>query len=172
MFMKRSLRVWLCFILLVGILCSAAGLAKVNYNYHSLYIYNFTKYIQWPDVTREMIIGVAGGDPDIMEAFEKMAMAKSSQELRYYIRKIQSPADIAACHILYIPEAESNKTAFFLARAKGSKLIVTEGKDMLRQGGMINFVMVDRKLRFEINQEALDKAGLKVSSQLKVMAVH
>ncbi len=169
--MKQSQKIQYSILLFIIVLCSGMGFAKVNYSYHSLYVYNFTKYIQWPEVTREMVIGVAGGNPEILEAFEKMATAKSSQELRYLVRIVQAPADVADCHILYIPEAESSKLSYFRNSAAEGKLIVTEGDNMLGHGSMINFIIVDNKLRFELNQEALDKAGLKISSQLKVMAV-
>ena len=169
--MKNSSFLRLFLILLVACFSTNAGLLKENYQHHSLYVYNFVKYIQWPNVSNELIIGVSGGNPAIMEAFEKMAISKTSPELKLTVRKVQSPGDASACHILYIPEAESSKVPVFASRTEGSRLILTEGSGMLQKGGMINFVMVDRKLRFEIDQVALENAGLKVSSQLVMMAV-
>ena len=158
-------------VLLMACFSTGAGLLKENYQHHSLYVYNFTRFIQWPNVSDEMIIGISGGNPAIMEAFEKMAISKTSPELKLTIRKIQSPGDAKACHILYIPEAESSKAAVFASQADSNRLILTEGNGMLQKGGMINFVVVDRKLRFEIDQATLEKAGLKVSNQLVMMAV-
>lgn len=143
---------------------------KVNYSHHSLYVYNFTKYIQWPTVDNELVIGVAGGNPEIMEAFEKMAQTKSSPTFKLIIQKVLSPTAVTECHILYIPEAESGKAAIYAKKAGPNQLLITEGKDMLQKGGMINFIIIDKKLRFEINQDAFQKTRLKVSSQLLGMA--
>lgn len=169
--MKKVYLLRLLLITLAAFFSLNAGLLKENYNFHSIYIYNFTRYIQWPNLENELVIGVSGGNPAIMEAMEKMANLKSTPELKLSVRKVQSPEDVADCHILYVPEAESSKARIFASRAERNTLIVTEGEGMLQEGGMINFVLVDKKLRFEIHQEALEKARLKISNQLVVMAV-
>lgn len=169
--MKIIYALRLLFLVWIACISTSAGMLKENYSFHSIYIYNFAKYIQWPNPGTELIIGVSGGNPEIMEALEKMAYLKSTPELKLIVRKVQSPGDVAACHILYVPQTESSKAGIYAARTDGGRLIVTEGEGMLQKGGMINFVLVGKKLRYEINREALEKAGLKVSSQLVGLAV-
>ena len=143
-----------------------------DYTFHSVFVYNFTKYIEWPDAGKEIVIGVHGGDAQVMQAFEKMAQAKSVGDKKFVVKAINKPEDAAVCHLIFIPDDESEKAAAYSQKFAGApKLIVTEREGMIKKGGLINFVTVDGKLRFELNQRALDKAGLKVSSQLLGLAI-
>ncbi len=56
------------------------------------------------------------------------------------------------------------------ARVKGT-LIVTEKSGLAAQGAAINFIIVDNKLKFEANTKSINKADLKVSSQLLKLAI-
>lgn len=169
--MERVKLIRIFLILLVVCFNANAAVVKEDYTHHSLYIHHFIRYIQCPNVSNTLVVGVSGGNPAVMEALEKMALSRSTPELKLEVKKVLSPGDVATCHILFIPETESGKTAVYAARTDSQRLIITEGKGMLLQGGMINFVVVDKKLRFEMNQEAIEKAGFKVSNSLTVMAV-
>ena len=156
---------------LLMLLGSGKVLAK-DYTYHTVFVYNFTKYIAWPEATNDMVIGVQGGDKDAMAAFEKMAESKSMGERKFVIRAITKPEDAAACHVIFIPDGESSKVSAYAEKfAESPKLIVTERDGLVKRGSMINFVIVDGKMRFELNQEALNRSGLKVSQQLLSLAI-
>ena len=143
-----------------------------DYAFHTVFVYNFTKYIEWPGAGQELVIGVQGDNQAILQAFEKMANAKSGSDRKYIIRSIVKPEDAAACHVIFIPDKESDKLSGYHTKYGGSpKLIVTEKEGLVKKGGLINFITVDGKLRFELNQSALDKSGLKVSSQLLSLAI-
>ncbi|EMR02505.1 YfiR family protein [Cesiribacter andamanensis] len=154
-----------------GLLFVSAGYTKTDYTFHTLYVYNFTKYIEWPAAPKELVIGVSGGNPEIVEAFEKMAILKTTSERKYTIKPVMSPADADKCQLLFLPGPESSKLPLFASRSIPNCILVTEGDGLLKKGGMINFLLVDRKLRFELDQPALEKAGLRVSAQLVGMAV-
>ena len=101
-----------------------------------------------------------------------MAASKSTAERKYIIKAISKPEDAANCHVIFIPDGESDKLGGIVQKyGQSAKLIVTEKEGLVKKGGIINFVTVDGKLRFELNQSALDKAGLKVSSQLLSLAI-
>lgn len=143
-----------------------------DYTFHTVFAYNFTKYIQWPTASPEMVIGVLGGDPAVVQAFEKMAQSKSTPDRRYVIKEVHRAIDASDCHLLFIPEAESGKLAVYAQQyANKPKILVTEKEGLIKKGGTINFITIDGKLRFELNQDAMDKAGLKVSHQLLSLAI-
>jgi hypothetical protein len=169
--MPSAFRFPFLFLLVALIVLPGAGYNKADYTFHTLYVYNFTRYIEWPDAPKEIIIGVSGGNPDVIEAFEKMAILKTTADRKYTIKPVMSPADADKCRLLFLPAGESSKLAAFAGRNLRHCILVTEGEGLLKKGGMINFVLVDRKLRFELDQPALEKAGLKVSAQLVGMAV-
>ncbi|HLZ16267.1 MAG TPA: YfiR family protein, partial [Cyclobacteriaceae bacterium] len=55
-------------------------------------------------------------------------------------------------------------------KGKGT-LIITDKRGLGSKGSCINFRVVDGKLRFEINQKAVESANLRVSNSLTSMAI-
>ncbi|AHM60633.1 hypothetical protein D770_11880 [Flammeovirgaceae bacterium 311] len=169
--MKYQKAGFLTIVALLLLLGSGNVLAK-DYTYHTVFVYNFTRYIEWPSAGNETVIGIQGGDKDALMAFEKMAQSKSMGDRKYTVKVISKPEDAAACHVIFIPDKESDKVgAYSQMYSSAPKLIVTERNGLVKKGSMINFVIVDGKMRFELNQEAMDKTGLKVSSQLLSLAI-
>ena len=76
-----------------------------------------------------------------------------------------------SCQILFINSSATGKLESILRRLSGeSVLTVSENVSFTALGGMINFVVKNDKIGFEINKRATDKAGLKLSSQLLKLA--
>ena len=87
------------------------------------------------------------------------------------VRLTRNFSDIPACHIVFVNEADRNTRSRVLAAAKGkSVLTVGEDQGFTQQGGMINFIMADDRIRFEFNFEASQRAGLIASSRLLSLA--
>jgi len=143
-----------------------------DYKFHSVYIYNFTKYIQWPSNGAEFNISILGNQPEAVNAFKAMADAKSSSGKQYKVKVAKSAGDVSDCDILFIPSNYSKMAGDAMQKVAGSNtLVITEKEGMIAQGSGINFIIVDNKLKFELSKTNIDKAGLKVSSQLLQMAI-
>jgi hypothetical protein len=144
-----------------------------EYKYQSLFMYNFTKYIQWPESAQsgDFIIGVLGNSY-ILAELEKVAGTKSVGNQKIIVRKVSSAAEGEKCHILFVPKSES-KDFESLQNALKSKpvLVVTEKEGLCKKGSTINFIFLEGKMRFELNQNAASTAGLKISTQLVSLAV-
>jgi hypothetical protein len=140
----------------------------------SIFIYNFTKYINWPEEYNrgDFVIGVLG-DADLTEELYKMAKTKNVGNRRMVVKKYAEVADIEGrCHILFIPAGSSSLLSSALKKTKGQPTLVITHKDGLgRAGSQINFVSSNGKFRFEININALEKNGLKCAQQLKSLAI-
>lgn len=85
------------------------------------------------------------------------------------VRAVSRPEDAAACHILVVagrdgmaPWARSVRTA--------PVLTVGDGEGFAAGGGIIGLYAEGDKLHFEVNQEAAQRAGVKLSSQLLKLA--
>ena len=141
---------------------------------HSIFIYNFTKYINWPEEYNkgDFIIGVLG-EADLTDELYKMAKVKNVGNRRMVIKKYAEVSKIESrCHILFIPSGSSHLLSSALKKTKGQPTLVITHKDGLgRAGSLINFVSSNGKLRFEINLNALEKNGLKCAQQLKNLAI-
>ena len=143
-----------------------------DYKFHSVYIYNFTKYIQWPSTGAEFNISILGNQPEAEGAFKAMAEAKSGGGKQFKVKVVKSASELSSCDILFIPSNYSTMAGDAVKKLAGTNtLVITEKEGMIAQGSGINFIMVDNKLKFELSKSNLDKAGLKVSSQLLQMAI-
>jgi len=140
----------------------------------AIYIYNFTKYIEWPESYKEgnFVIGVYGTNVPLLSELNKMAASKMVGSQKLEIKNIQSPAEAAQCHIIYLLADNSGQLADVLTKIKGkSALIVTDKAGMTKQGSAINFAIVENKQKIELNRSNIEKYKLKVASTLVEMAV-
>jgi len=144
-----------------------------SYKMHTLYIYSFSKYIVWPGEAAQgdFIIGVLGDSP-IEASLQKMASLKKVNGRVIKVTSFDDPQSIGNCNILFLPQNQSNNLAKALnIVGNRSILVVTEKEGLGAQGSALNFIVKNNKLLFELNNEAVDKANLKVASELKKYAV-
>jgi hypothetical protein len=136
---------------------------------YSLMILNFAKTINWPTTGTEgkFIIGVLEYPP---LAAELRATAQTSRinGKMIEIRELTSPEESRGCQILFLPAYKAK----WLPRIIESipvqpTLIVSNKSDVARNGGGINFTLVNGKLNYEINCKAIEKRGMKISTVLK-----
>ncbi|MGB3182579.1 MAG: YfiR family protein [Cyclobacteriaceae bacterium] len=144
-----------------------------DYKFHSVFIYNFTKYIQWPENYRsgDFVIGVLGNSP-ISESLEKMAANKTVGQQKFKIVKFNTLDDVSKCHILFIPNDKSHLLDKTLQKIQGQPtLVITERPGLGEKGSSINFILEDGRWKFELNQQAATRSKLKVSGELVKFAI-
>lgn len=141
----------------------------------SLFIYNFAKkYIEWPNqnLIDEFKIGILEND-NLEKELKVVSDGKTILDKKVLVEKINSLSDISDLQILYVDDESNYNIEDILARIKGMNkniLIVTEGFDI--ENSMINFLSVDRKLKFELNKQLLVSEGFKVAPDLEKLAVN
>ncbi|MEM9297299.1 MAG: YfiR family protein [Bacteroidota bacterium] len=135
----------------------------------SLFVYNFTRYIEWPQTDGTFYIGVLGSDQNLLAAFREMASKKSTPSMKIIVKQFSNPAEAEGYNLVYIPESNSRSLKQISGRTK--TLVVTEKAGMTKYGSDINFVQHGGKIRFEMNKGSIDKTELKVSSQLMSLAI-
>lgn len=141
--------------------------------YHSIFIYNFTKYIKWPDNKSEsdFVVGILGNSP-IQKNLEAMAQSKQVNGKKIQVKHLSSVDETAGCHILYIAPEESGKIDKVLSGTDGETvLIITNSPGMVKKGAAINFVEVDGKIKFELNESNAESKGLRVAGSLVSLAI-
>ncbi len=160
------------FAVIFSALSITEGLAQ-NYKMHTVFIFSFTRYIQWPDAYNggDFEIMVLGDSP-IVEELKSMAQAKKVGDRTIKVTKINAPSEIRKCNILFIPADQSQQITEILAKVTTqSILIVTEEPGLGAKGSNVNFIVKDGKLAFELNQGAASRQGLKVSNELSRLAI-
>lgn len=166
--MKKTL----LFILLYALM----GLHKAGAQdemFKALFMYNFTKDIEWPPSHRtgEFVVAVLGSSA-IVDELNKIAAAKKVGSQPIVVRKINSVAEISKCNMLFITPGKSNELSAAVSATSGkSVLIITDKEGMAKAGSCINLVKVDGKQKFEINPKAIAGQGLKVTSFLTSLGI-
>lgn len=155
--------------------CGGAADAQPGENDPGLkaaYIYNFTRYISWEAGPNEpdFIIGEMGYS-ELDSALANLARNNLVNNRRIVLRHFARPENIDYCHILFIPAKSEYPLRSILGRLSKGVLTIGERKGCAREGVALNFVLVNRKLRFEANERAMNKMGLKASSQLMKLAI-
>ncbi len=168
--MMKKIKILAAALLISG---SAFSQDRPMHEVHSMMVYNFTKYVQWPDhsATGEFIIGVVGNN-DIFNTLNGWYGGKPRGSKTYIIKKFNSAAEVTDCHVLYIDKSKSGEFDNVNDKVKGKgTLIITDKSGLGEKGSSINFKLVDNKLKFELNQKAIEASNLKVSGALSSMAI-
>ncbi|MCE2732757.1 MAG: YfiR family protein [Cyclobacteriaceae bacterium] len=157
------------------VLASTAGLAqeKPVHEIHSQMMYNFIKYVQWPNETEggEFVVGVMGDD-EVLNTLKQWYDGKPKGSKKYVIKKITSPGEAATCSVVYLGRSKSNQFEEIKNTISGKPVLtITNGNGLAQKGSCINFKVIDGKLKFEMNQGTLTNSNLKVSGQLVSMAI-
>jgi hypothetical protein len=112
------------------------------------------------------------GNSPILAELDKMAENKTVGNQKIVVKKFKNVSDISTCQMLFIPSADSRDFESALEKLKGKHtLILTEKNGLGQKGSGINFVLLDGKWRFELNENATQNAGLKVSKELSRLAI-
>ncbi len=176
---------------LLATICYALNEAETKeYQLKAAFLYNFMKFVDWPGDfadTNEITIGIISKEPigNLCEPLKdkkvknksvKIIQYPSFEELINLGKQDKKAMDeqiesIKKCHLLFISATETKNAKEILDQVKDKNILtVGELDGFLAMGGAINFVVEDKKIRFEINLEASDKAKLKISSQLLQLA--
>jgi hypothetical protein len=140
----------------------------------AVFIYNFTKYIEWPAdyQASDFTIAILGDNQSLYNELTKMSKVKKVDNKPFKIKLISDVSEIGKSHIVYIPNENSANLAKALVITKGkSALIVTETIGHAGKGASINFIILGGRQKFELNKLTAESNNLKVSSTLANIAV-
>ncbi len=156
---------------------ACAAMQAAEYEIKAVYLYNFLLFITWPDTEpdRPVVIGILGRD-FFQTAFEKVEGTQvKSKGRQLQIRRFGSAAektDLQSCDALFISRSEKEHFHRIIDQVAGFPVLtVSDAPGFLEAGGMFNFVTAGDRIRWEVNRAALDKAGLRPSSQLLQSAI-
>jgi len=149
---------------------------SIEYKIKAGYLYNFTKFISWPENESETFnLCIIGKDPfgSIIDPIEKRTV--KNKPIRLY--RFQSIVEAKYCHIIYFGGSNQHLSKIDLALSGiltvGSienSLTIGETKKFSQAGGMFAFFLKEGKVKLLINQQALKKSNLEVSAKLMEIA--
>lgn len=140
-----------------------------NYKAYSVYVYNFIKYIEWPEDTKkgDFVIAIIGNSP-ISAELKTLAATKKANGQTIVIKQFASVAEVDKCQILYISAGKSSVLKEAIEKTKNmSALLIAEREGLAKKGAGINFVTLeDETLKFEVNKKVIEAHNLKIPKML------
>ena len=142
-----------------------------EYQLKAAFLYNFVKFVEWPaedlaDSDGIISLCVFGEDP-FGPVLDKTIEGKTAKGKDLVIRRLTAVEEMRSCQVVFISSlAKDHPPELLNALDDSAVLTVGEMEGFTGMGGVANFVIDKDKVRFEINVDAADRAGLKISSKL------
>jgi YfiR/HmsC-like len=136
----------------------------LEYRVKAAFLFNFAKFVEWPpeSITGPLQICVAGRNV-FGDALVETVRGENINGRPLAVRVILEPEP--GCHIIFVPRGAAT-TAYLRAARSSPSLTVGEVPEFLSMGGIINFTTDGPSVRFEIDAEAAERVGLRISSRL------
>jgi hypothetical protein len=123
-----------------------------------------------PDSSAPLRICILGRDP-FGEELRNITKEKTVSGRKLQIDQLVDLQQARACQIVFIASSERAQLKEILEGLQGANVLtVADTKGFAEQGGMINFVLENDRVQFEVNRKAAEQAGLKISSKLLSVA--
>lgn len=172
--MKLKIITLLTFAIFLSVNVHAQSEAANN-KLKALLIYNFTKYINWPNHYKSgnFVIAVLGR-ASITPELKKIMGTKKHGSQSIVIEEYPLIDNISKCHILYVPIAKSRDLPAVISALSGkSSLIITEQSGLIENGSCINFIKLPSgKLGFELNTKETELRKLNINNTLTNQLAH
>ncbi|HXO87263.1 MAG TPA: YfiR family protein [Candidatus Acidoferrales bacterium] len=139
------------------------------------YLYNFGRFVQWPDESgtdrhESFEICVLGTDP-FGQALDATLAGGTIGGKSVAAKRITKPQDVDSCRILFISSSEESHLKEDLAALDKTRVLtVSDIPRFSERGGMIGFILDGNRVRFDVNLDSAQGAGLTLSSELLKVA--
>jgi hypothetical protein len=146
-----------------------------EYRVKAAFIFHFAQLVDWPPekttgTDNSLVLCTLGEDP-FQGLLEGTVAGKAIGNRILRVRHLGQPQDMQACQIVFLGRAQIKRIPTLVSTLhQAPVLTVGETAGFLDAGGMIDFLLEDNKVRFEVNLEAAELADLKIGSRLLVLA--
>ncbi|MGB8856734.1 MAG: YfiR family protein [Burkholderiales bacterium] len=145
-----------------------------EYDLKAAFVYNVALFTDWPadsfsDKEEGFNFCVAGADP-FGNTLDSLT-AKLLKQRKINIVRLGKSSSPGRCHILFIPATENIRADSLFKEVKNSSVLtVSEDISTFKKGSMLNLSIIENKLRFQVNMDAVSTARLSISSKLLRLA--
>lgn len=160
---------------LPGLAASVSAQAAAEYDVKAAFLYNFAKFVEWPPDAFDspgspMTLCIVGKDP-FGDVLDTLVRGETLQGRPLIVHRTRDLLEVRDCHVVFLSRTEQARQDEVLATVRGAGILtVGEGDSFLREGGIIRFVLEANRVRFEVNLDAAERNGLKLSSKLLRLA--
>lgn len=138
-------------------------------------LFNFTKFVKWPDssyhLTQGQLIFTILGEDALADALASKFSTRSVNGHPVFVRLVRRVEDTRGSQVVYIAASAAARAPEVLHAVQGSAaLTVADSAGFVERGGMVDFADAADHVHFEINQGRAQRAGLKISAKLLALA--
>ena len=139
------------------------------------FLYKFAGYVEWPShafssAASPMTIGVVG-DESLVRDLRQIVSGRTSGGRPIVVSSVDDADDVYEFRVLFVSNGASERIGKISEAAEGAAtLLVTESRDAIGRGSMINFIVHEGRVRFEVDLNAVTRGGLSLSSRLLSVA--
>lgn len=137
------------------------------------YILNFARYTVWPasalseGSTPLVVCAFGSGAVEVARQLQSRAAGSHPLELR----PLQHIDQVSGCHALFLGQTERSQQSSLLSRLRSQAILtIGESPSFLADGGMINLILVEGSLHFEVNLAATASAGMQLNPRMLALA--
>lgn len=156
-----------------ALLLIATTVRAQDEKFKALFMYNFTKYIEWPQAKQsgDFVIGVLGNSAIVGE-LNAIASKKTVGAQSIKVKEVAASDEVTKLHILFVAEDKSGDVDALVEKIKGKGVVlITDKPGFAKEKSGINYVKEDGKQKFEVSNKHLSEEGVKVSSQLLALGI-
>jgi len=167
---------FICIALTPGAIATAQAEVK-EYALKAAFLYKFGLFVEWPSTafsssTSPVNLCIAGEDP-FGESLDKVVAGERINGRNVVIRRLKTAGRDSGCHILYIGGSDAQRGGQIIEAVRGSSVLtVSDARGSTSGAGIIDFVIKDNRVRFDIDDEAAAQNGLVISSKLLSLALN
>jgi hypothetical protein len=162
-----------CLFIPILLIFSQYKLAAQEEKFIGLFIYNFTRYFDWPESNKsgDFVIEIIGHE-SVYKELLKLTAGKKVGNQNFLIKNFTSPEGIDNCSIVFVGHWHSRFLPEVLTKVSDAPtLVITEADGMLDRGSCINFVIQEGSIKFEMNSSNVQKRRLKTDPRIRELAL-
>jgi hypothetical protein len=170
--MRSAQRVfWLAALLLFPVAARALPASSQEYEVKAAFLYKFGNFVEVPvAVGAPFVVTVLGDDP-FGDALDNMVRGKTIEGRPVQVRRTHNVEEAAHSGIVYISASEKGRLPEILNAFRNTRALTVGDVDgFAAAGGMIGFVVEQKRVRFEINPGAAEQAGIRINAKLLNLA--
>lgn len=135
------------------------------------YLYKFAGFVEWPDGSfsrpdSPLVIGVAGADA-LADQLEQTVAGRSAGGHPLQVKRLRNGEPLAGIHVLFVGTVDKAQLQDWLASSQSQAVLtVSDSEEVHALGSIVNFVVADDRLRFEVALKQAMAARIKISARM------
>jgi hypothetical protein len=160
---------------LVGAQTALAQGSPQEHEVKAAFLFKFLTFVEWPPEAFQRsdspyVVGVHGGE-DVVSELRQLVPGRTVNGRPVAVRRLQPGEPLSGVHVVFVPRNEAAGLALIVKAAQSQPLlIVTESDGALEEGSMINFLVANGRVRFEVALDSAERSRLRISSRMLAVA--